>query len=62
MLVLIWGYQPLLDIDDATACGQLARASVMALSDVAQLAPWISRSPRFLSGSLTNAQRSQRVS
>ncbi len=32
MLAPIWGYQPLLDIDDATARVQLARASVMALS------------------------------
>src|ERR1700748_1601865 len=38
MLAPIWGYQPLLDIDDATARGQLARASVMALSYVAQSA------------------------
>lgn len=38
MLAPIWGYQPLLDIDDETARGQLARASVMALSYVAQSA------------------------
>ena len=38
MLAPIWGYQPLLDIDDATARDQLARASVMALSYVAQSA------------------------
>ncbi|MBY6413060.1 citrate synthase 2 [Rhodococcus sp. BP-252] len=38
MLAPIWGYQPLLDIDDATAREQLARASVMALSYVAQSA------------------------
>src|SRR6201985_2358355 len=38
MLAPIWGYQPLLDIDDAPARGQLARASVMALSYVAQSA------------------------
>ena len=36
MLAPIWGYPPLLDIDDATARDQLARASVMALSYVAQ--------------------------
>ncbi len=34
----IWGYQPLLDIDDETARENLARASVMALSYVAQSA------------------------
>ncbi|MDT5335176.1 MAG: citrate synthase [Mycobacterium sp.] len=38
MLAPIWGYQPLLDIDDDTARNQLARASVMALSYVAQSA------------------------
>ncbi|WP_045824175.1 citrate synthase 2 [Williamsia herbipolensis] len=38
MLAPIWGYQPLLDIDDATARDNLARASVMALSYVAQSA------------------------
>ncbi len=38
MLAPIWGYQPLLDIDDDTARDQLARASVMALSYVAQSA------------------------
>ena len=38
MLAPIWGYPPLLDIDDATAREQLARASVMALSYVAQSA------------------------
>ncbi len=37
MLAPIWGYEPLLDIDDATA-QNLARASVMALSYVAQSA------------------------
>ena len=36
MLAPIWGYRPLLDIDDDTARGQLARASVMTLSYVAQ--------------------------
>lgn len=36
MLAPIWGYQPILDIDDETARAQLARASVMALSYVAQ--------------------------
>ncbi len=43
MLAPIWGYQPLLDIDDATARDQLARASVMALSYVAQSARGIYR-------------------
>lgn len=38
MLAPIWGYKPLLDIDDDTAREQLARASVMALSYVAQSA------------------------
>ena len=38
MLAPIWGFQPLLDIDDGTARDQLARASVMALSYVAQSA------------------------
>ncbi len=38
MLAPIWGYAPLLDIDDETAREQLARASVMALSYVAQSA------------------------
>jgi citrate synthase len=43
MLAPIWGYAPLLDIDDATAREQLARASVMALSYVAQSARGIGR-------------------
>ncbi|HZA08612.1 citrate synthase 2 [Mycobacterium sp.] len=38
MLAPIWGYAPLLDIGDAIAREQLARASVMALSYVAQSA------------------------
>src|SRR5882762_8033201 len=38
MLAPIWGYKPLLDISDAEARDQLARASVMALSYVAQSA------------------------
>ncbi|MBC6447243.1 citrate synthase 2 [Actinokineospora xionganensis] len=38
MLAPIWGYQPLLDINDEDARDQLARASVMALSYVAQSA------------------------
>jgi citrate synthase len=38
MLAPIWGYPPILDIDDETARNQLARASVMALSYVAQSA------------------------
>lgn len=38
MLAPIWGYQPLLDVTDEEAREQLARASVMALSYVAQSA------------------------
>ncbi|GAA4856854.1 citrate synthase 2 [Pseudonocardia benzenivorans] len=38
MLAPYWGYRPLLDIDDEEARDQLARASVMALSYVAQSA------------------------
>jgi citrate synthase len=38
MLAPIWGFPPLLDIDDETARGQLARSSSMALSYVAQSA------------------------
>ena len=38
MLAPIWGYRPLLDISDADARDQLARASVMALSYAAQSA------------------------
>src|SRR6202000_3285089 len=38
MLAPIWGFQPLLDIDDNTDRDQLGRASVMALSYVAQAA------------------------
>ncbi|MGB5151416.1 MAG: citrate synthase, partial [Mycobacterium sp.] len=38
MLAPIWGYAPMLDIDDDTARDQLARASAMALSYVAQSA------------------------
>ena len=37
-LAPIWGFRPLLDIDDARARDDLARASVMALSFVAQSA------------------------
>jgi citrate synthase len=43
MLAPIWGYQPLLDITDEQARDQLARASVMALSYVAQSARGIGR-------------------
>jgi citrate synthase len=43
MLAPIWDYQPLLDINDAEAREQLARASVMALSYVAQSARGIGR-------------------
>lgn len=42
MLAPIWGYAPLLDIDDDTARNQLARASSMALSYVAQSARGLS--------------------
>jgi citrate synthase len=38
MLAPIWGYRPLLDVSDDEAREQLARASVMALSYVAQSA------------------------
>ncbi len=38
MLAPIWGYRPLLDTSDSAARDQLARASVMALSYVAQSA------------------------
>ncbi|HEY6423629.1 MAG TPA: citrate synthase 2 [Pseudonocardiaceae bacterium] len=38
MLAPIWGYRPLLDITDGEARAELARASVMALSYVAQSA------------------------
>ncbi|KAA9150562.1 citrate synthase 2 [Amycolatopsis acidicola] len=38
MVAPIWGYQPLLDISDEVARDNLARASVMALSYVAQSA------------------------
>src|SRR5256885_11069119 len=43
MLAPYWGYRPLLDIDDTEARDQLARASVMALSYVAQSARGIGR-------------------
>jgi citrate synthase len=43
MLAPIWDYQPLLDISDAEAREQLARASVMALSYVAQSARGVGR-------------------
>ena len=43
MLAPIWDYQPLLDITDTDAREQLARASVMALSYVAQSARGIGR-------------------
>ena len=38
MLAPAWGFKPLLDIDDEQARDDLARASVMALSFVAQSA------------------------
>ena len=43
MLAPAWGLEPLLDIDDATARDELARASVMAMSFVAQSARGIGR-------------------
>lgn len=43
MLAPIWDYKPLLDISDTEARDQLARASVMALSYVAQSARGIGR-------------------
>jgi citrate synthase len=43
MLAPIWDYQPLLDINEVEAREQLARASVMALSYVAQSARGIGR-------------------
>jgi citrate synthase len=43
MLAPIWDYRPLLDISDVEAREQLARASVMALSYVAQSARGIGR-------------------
>jgi citrate synthase len=43
MLAPIWGYQPLLDVGDDEVREQLARASVMALSYVAQSARGIGR-------------------
>ncbi|HEV8559107.1 MAG TPA: citrate synthase 2 [Actinophytocola sp.] len=43
MLAPIWGYQALLDVSDEEAREQLARASVMALSYVAQSARGIGR-------------------
>ncbi|WIX81547.1 citrate synthase 2 [Amycolatopsis carbonis] len=43
MLAPIWGYEPLLDITDEQARDQLARASVMALSYIAQSARGISQ-------------------
>jgi citrate synthase len=43
MLAPIWGYSPLIDVEDTTARDQLERASVMALSYVAQSARGIYR-------------------
>ncbi|MEV4598640.1 citrate synthase 2 [Amycolatopsis sp. NPDC049253] len=43
MLAPIWGFEPLLDITDEQARDQLARASVMALSYIAQSARGISQ-------------------
>ena len=43
MLAPAWGLEPLLDIDDETARDELARASVMAMSFVAQSARGIGR-------------------
>jgi citrate synthase len=60
MLAPIWGYQPLLDITDEQARDQLARASVMALSYVAQSARGIGRpavSQRRIDESATVTER-----
>jgi citrate synthase len=60
MLAPIWGYQPLLDITDEQAREQLARASVMALSYVAQSARGIGRpavSQRRIDESATVTER-----
>src|SRR5215831_2221160 len=43
MLAPAWGLEPLLDIDDDTARDELARASVMAMSFIAQSARGIGR-------------------
>jgi citrate synthase len=43
MLAPAWGLEPLLDIDDDTARDELARASVMAMSFVAQSARGIGK-------------------
>jgi len=43
MLAPAWGLEPLLDIDDDTARDELARASIMAMSFVAQSARGIGR-------------------
>ena len=43
MLAPAWGLEPLLDIDDDTARDELARASIMAMSFVAQSARGIDR-------------------
>jgi citrate synthase len=43
MLAPAWGLEPLFDVDDATARDELARASVMAMSFVAQSARGIGR-------------------
>ncbi|HMJ04605.1 MAG TPA: citrate synthase 2 [Conexibacter sp.] len=45
MLAPEWGFRQLIDIDDATARDQLARASVMALSFVAQSARGSGQTP-----------------
>ncbi len=45
MLAPEWGFAPLIDIDDAQAREELARASVMALSFVAQSARGAGRPP-----------------
>ena len=45
MLAPIWGYEPLLDITDEAARDQLARASVMALSFIAQSARGVGKPP-----------------
>jgi len=45
MLAPAWGFKPLLDIDDAEARSNLARASVMVLSYLAQAARGVSAPP-----------------
>ncbi len=57
-LAPIWGFRPLLDIDPAQARDDLARASVMALSFVAQSARGLERADGARSARSTRAGRS----